>query len=405
MRRLRVTAPSSAPRTRQAERREAVARLASLQSGGHAAGFDATATDISTRSRRWAPGAEKTGGLAWSTRGTVTVVRGTVWQDEVHRWACAAAGESLAPMEHVRTEAWSTVWRARGGEGTYWFKESTPSLTPEGPVHAELADLAPDQVTAPVAWDVERGWMLSLDGGQVLQDLHPEHRGMDPGAVKTMLRSYASLQRATVGQWQRLRAAGLPDRSPSTAGRTLMQVATAMAAAAPGDPRHITEQEFARLKASATVIEEAARCLQQGPVPLAFDHSDLFPRNVFVPRVGEGYRFFDFGESLWSHPFESLLMLVWELVHQHKLQVDHEIGHLDLDHSSIHDAFDAYLDGWRDFADLPALRRLTAAALQIAPLYRAERWMEILARSPAALDRHGSTPRAWIFDIERRVRL
>lgn len=139
-------------------------------------------------------------------------------------------------------------------------------------------------------------------------------------------------------------------------------------------------------------------------MPLAFDHNDLFPRNVFVPRQGRDYRFFDFGESLWSHPFESLVMLVWEVIHQHKLQV-HASGPLDLDHPSIHGLVDGYLDGWRDFADLPTLRRLMAAALQIAPLYRAERWMEILARSPAALDRHGSTPRAWIFDVERPVRI
>lgn len=105
-----------------------------------------------------------------------------------------------------------------------------------------------------------------MDGGQVLQDLYPERRGMDPVAVRTMLRSYAQLQRATVGHRERLRAAGLPDRSL-----------------------------------------------------LAFEHNDLFPRNVFVPRADRGYRFFDFGESLWSHPFESLAMLAWEVVHQHKL--------------------------------------------------------------------------------------
>lgn len=307
-------------------------------------------------------------------------------------------------MEQVRTEAWSSVWRTRGRGVTYWFKENTPPLTPEGPVHAALADLAPDQVTAPVAWDVERGWLLTLDGGQVLQDLYPERRGMDTAAIRTMLRSYAQLQRATIGHGERLRAAGLPDRSPATAGQTLLQVATAMAAAAPDDPRHITEHELARLVAGVEAVEEAARCLQQGPVPLAFDHNDLFPRNVFVPRAHWSYRFFDFGESLWSHPFESLVMLAWEVVHQHKLPAG-DIGLLDLDHPGIHDVFDAYLEQWRDFADLPTLRGLTGAALQLAPVYRAERWMEILARRPHALDRHGGTPRAWIFDIERPVRL
>lgn len=331
-------------------------------------------------------------------------MRDTTWQHEVHQWACDTSGEALTPLQHVRTEAWSTVWSAQGTQTTFWFKENTPSLTPEGSVQTVLAGLTPDQVTAPVAWDGDKGWLLTLDGGQVLQDRYPERRGMDPEAIAEMLRSYVLVQRATIGHAERLAAAGLPNRSPATAGETLLHVATAMASAAPDDPRHITSQELGRLEQCVQAINEAGQDLHAGPVPLAFDHNDLFPRNVFVPRRDQGYRFFDFGESLWSHPFESLVMLVWEVIHQHKLQVQ-DSGPLDLDHPSIHGLIDPYLDGWRDFADHPTLKRLMAAALQIAPLYRAERWMEILAHRPAALDRHGATPRAWIFDIERPVRI
>lgn len=59
-----------------------------------------------------------------------------------------------------------------------------------------------------------------------------------------------------------------------------------------------------------------------GPVPLAFDHNDLFPRNVFDHRPGQGYRFSDFAESVWAHPFGSLLMLQWELAHRAGLGID-----------------------------------------------------------------------------------
>lgn len=329
-------------------------------------------------------------------------MRNTIWQDEVHNWVCGATGEHLGPLEHVRTEAWSTVWRVLGEKTTFWFKENTPTLTPEGPVQSVLAQLAPDQVTAPVAWDGDKGWLLTQDGGQVLQDRFPERRGMDPTAIGDMLRDYVRLQHATLGQADRLTAAGLPARPPATAGMTLQAVASAMAAATTDDPRHITGQELDRLERYIPTIDEAGCDLQAGPVPLALDHNDLFPRNVFVPVLGRGYRFFDFGESLWSHPFESLVMLVWEVIHQHKLQVA-DSGPLHLDHPAIHGLIAPYLDGWRDFADHPTLQRLMAAALQIAPLYRAERWMNILAHSPDALDRHGGTPRAWIFDIERPV--
>lgn len=326
------------------------------------------------------------------------------WQDEVRQWVRGVVSAPTVALEHVRTEAWSTVWRTTGQRQRCWFKENTPPLTDEGPVQDVLADLAPEQASAPLAWDSTRGWLLTADGGPTLRDHVPEQRGMETSAVKSMLRDYAVLQQATLDHRDRLLAAGLPDRSPATAGETLRQVCAVMAAAPVGDPRHLTEEELATLEAARPGLEQAARVLTDGPVPMSFDHNDLFPRNVFLPRAGGGFRFFDFGESLWTHPFESLVMLEWELLHQHSIDVG-DAGVIDLSHPPIRDVLDTYLHEWSDFADLPTLREIAAAALQIAPLYRAERWLEVLAHTPAALDQHGGTPRAWIFDVARPVRL
>lgn len=79
---------------------------------------------------------------------------------------------------------------------------------------------------------------------------------------------------------------------------------------------------------------------------------------------------------------------------------------LDLADPRVHDPVDAYLGVWQDHADLRTLRRqLAAAALQIAPLYRAERRLHVLAHRPDALGPRGDTPRAWVFDVERMVLL
>ena len=61
------------------------------------------------------------------------------------------------------------------------------------------------------------------------------------------------------------------------------------------------------------------------------------------------------------------------------------------------------LQRWRHFADLEQLRRLAGSALLIAPLYRTATWLAVLRRNPAALSRHGSPPRAWIFDTTRPI--
>jgi len=104
------------------------------------------------------------------------------------------------------------------------------------------------------------------------------------------------------------------------------------------------------------------------------------------------------------HPFESLVTLVWELVHQHRLDVG-DTGVLDLADPRVLDPVDAYLGVWQDHADLRTLRQLAAAALQIAPLYRAERRLHVLAHRPDALGPRATPPRAWVFDVERMVLL
>lgn len=331
-------------------------------------------------------------------------MRDETWQQTVSGWISAAVGEPVHGLELIRTEAWSTVWRCTSREGVLWFKENISTSPAEGAVHDVLAALAPRYVTPPVAWDRTGGWTLTRDGGTTMMDRKPEIRGIDPVEVADMVRDYACLQRATIDHRPALLEAGLPDGSPARAGLMLTDLAMEMARMDPEDPRYIDQAELQRLLGSVAGIEQASRDLLAGPVPLAFDHNDLFPRNVFVPRAGGAYHFFDFGESVWAHPFGSLVMLQWELAHRLQVDVGDE-GTLDLRHPVIGRVFDAYLEQWRDYATQPALRTLAAAALQIAPLYRAWVWMTVLRTTPAALASHGGTPRAWIFDVERPVTL
>lgn len=331
-------------------------------------------------------------------------MRDEAWQRTVGGWISAAVGEPVQGLELIRTEAWSTVWRCTSSEGVLWFKENIATSPAEGAVQDVLAALAPRYVAPPVAWDRTRGWILTRDGGTTMMNRRPQIRGMDPVEVVEMMRDYARLQVATIDHRPALLAAGLPDGSPARAGQMLTDLAMEMASMSPEDPRYIDQGELERLLGAVPGIEQASRDLLGGPVPLAFDHNDLFPRNVFVPRAGGAYRFFDFGESLWAHPFGSLVMLMWELVHRLHVDVGDE-GPLVLRHPVIGTVLDTYLEQWGDYAARPVLRTQAAAALQIAPLYRAWVWMAVLRTTPTALTSHGSTPRAWIFDVERPITL
>jgi hypothetical protein len=331
-------------------------------------------------------------------------VRDGEWLAEITRWTRRVSGREDLELSEFTTQAWSTVWRAETADGTVWFKESVSANPAEGAVHQLLSQFAPDQVTPPIGWDDDRGWLLTRDGGRTIFDTYPELRGMTGTVATDLLIPYAKLQQATIGHGYDLAEAGLPDGSPADAADLLASCVQEMTAAPKQDPRHVTNSEAEALMEQAPALRAAGETLMNGPVPLAFDHNDLFPRNVFEPRPRQGYRFFDFAESVWAHPFGSLLMLQWELIHRAGLDVG-ESGTLDLHDEQISSVFDAYLHQWTSFAAIDDLRQLAALALRIAPLYRTSTWLEVLPKIPTAVEKHGKTPRAWVFDVLRPVRL
>ena len=272
-------------------------------------------------------------------------------------------------------------------------------------MHAAVAELAPGHVEAPVAVEPERGWLLTRDGGTTLMDSAPGGaRGVGVGALTVLLRDYAVLQRRTVGHRDRLVAAGLPVADPLDAAELAVEHAERLARFPVTDPRHLPAEHRDAVHAAAPALTAAGRELAGGPVPLAFDQADLFPRNVFLPRPSGPFRFFDFADAVWAHPFGSLVMLVVEC--QHRWRIPAAAHLIDCRDHRIRAVVDAYLECWTDLAPLPELRRLAECALRIAPLHRTAAWLGILADAdPAALVDHGRTPWAWLEDVTKPVLL
>jgi hypothetical protein len=251
------------------------------------------------------------------------------------------------PVEHL-TRPWSTVWTVEGPHGTLWFKENCPPHRAEAAVHAVLARLAPPYVDAPVRIDADRGWLLTRDGGPTVMDAAPDRTA--PETVRAFLRDYAALQRATLDHRDELLAAGLRvDGDPASTARTQADTLAVLPA---DDPRHLTPARHHTVLSALSEMDDSARALAAGPVPLALDQCDLFPRNVFLPRAARApYRFFDFADATWTHPFGSLVMLIWALRHRHRLPPDEPV--VDCRDDRIRSVFDAYLTGWTDYAPPP----------------------------------------------------
>lgn len=272
-------------------------------------------------------------------------------------------------------------------------------------MHAALARLVPDYVDAPVAVEPARGWLLTREGGTPLNHCSPNGAG-DVGlaTLTAVVRDYAALQRGTVGRGDQLVSAGLRVAHPVDAAELAATQAEQLAVLRAGDPRRLTADERDSVLASLPALEQAGRVLTGGAVPLAFDQSDLFPRNVFLRRLGGPYRFFDFADAVWAHPFGSLLMLVAGCLRWWRISA--RAGVVDCRDARVRALVDAYLGCWIDMAPIDELRRLGECALRIAPLHRTAAWPGILQDADdEALAAHGRTPWSWLEDVTKPVLL
>jgi hypothetical protein len=308
--------------------------------------------------------------------------RGTpAWRREVSRWISASLqveeARAVGEVTEYLSQPWSSVWTVATTRGTFWFKENKPSHGSECRLHAVLGDLAPEYVEAPVAVDRERRWMLTRDGGAIVQTLDVEPLGVPPRTLVGMVRDYAHLQRLTVSQRDYLISVGLSELPPADAAVTARRFAEHLAGLSSDDPRRISPEQLGEILGAIPALQEAAEALAAGPVPCTLDQGDFLPTNTFLPRAGAAHRVFDFADAAWTHPFCSMVMIAKEYLRR---RVDPPPSAVfDLRPERIKIVLDAYLDEWSDVAPPDVLRELLRDALRIAPLLRSLAWYRTLS--------------------------
>ena len=349
----------------------------------------------------------------------------TSWRADVRRWLRtlpALADAEQLDLEPVQASLWSSLWGVTAGAGTWWFKQNLASQRHEGSVQTVLAEIAGRWVDRPVATEPERGWLLTRDGGvTAYAAAGRDARRVPIEDIGTLLTDYAALQRATIEHRDLLVHAGLPVRVPDTAGAHAAAYARALAGYPADDPRHLGADEQERVLAAIPALDAAAQTLADGPVPLCFDHGDLFVGNVFRPRSpGEGFRFFDLAESVWAHLFGSPIMLAWELAFRWEIDAGDSDTDSDTDGGTdatidfgdprLRAVLDGYLGCWADLAPRAELRALAEAALRIAALNRCGACVDKLAGAAPGDTKDDLAwiwrqPRSWLLDVTRAVRL
>jgi hypothetical protein len=248
---------------------------------------------------------------------------------------------------------WSTVLRVPTDQGDVWFKAAIPSLAHDVAVTLALAQLRPDAVLGPLAVDHERAWMLLPDGGERLREVLALEK--HPRRWYDILPLYADVQIAATPVVDALVESGLPDLRLARLPELAERLGAELGSEGPG-----------RARMSGLCEELAAFRIAE-----TIQHDDLHDGNVFVRP--DGYRIFDWGDSVAAHPFMSLVVCLRGIAHRFELTE----GDPDLERLR-----DVYLAAWSTDRSHEALTRAAELAAPLGMLCRAASWWHLGSNLP-----------------------
>lgn len=211
---------------------------------------------------------------------------------------------------------------------------------------------------------------------------------------RTVVRQLAHLQCSLLGH---LDATAHPDMltlPPTAAGRRIRAVAREWHALPADHPLHAGPDLVRSAERAADVLDR--RTAEIGTaVPLGLEFNDVYPANICADRSTGTLklRFFDFGNSIWGHPFVTLhgfLDSVEEWTEQPLSRQDR--GAL----------YDDYLAVWRERLDSAAepLHNDLIATRVLIHVHRLLSWLRLVPYAdPIEIRARAQIPRRWMADV------
>ena len=198
----------------------------------------------------------------------------------------------------IRRRSWSTVAELTTDRGRVWVKANARGFAHEAALLELLAERAPHHVLHPIAIEARAGWLITPDGGEVLEAAGP---ASETDWIE-LISGYADLQREVAPSADRLREIGLLDMTPPTLTGWFRRVLNRMDIE-PNVTRLFDESQRQHLLDLIPDTQRWAAELTSSSLPMTVEHNDLHPDNVFVDGAGGRLRIFDWGDAVITHPF------------------------------------------------------------------------------------------------------
>lgn len=336
------------------------------------------------RSKRPAYGTE-----VWSSAG---------WRRDAVSWLddqLAAAGlVRTGEVTQPRLRPWGTVLQALTNRGTVWLKAPGQHTVFEVELYQLLRRVTPVWVLPPLGVDLDRGWVLLPDGGQILGDCLDDLDLVE--VFEVILQQYGQFQRTLMPYVGDLLACGVTDMRPATMPVRFDQ---ALAVATRYVAKHGDSTDRELLDRAAATRDRFVRwCdrLAGAIVTASLDHNDLHPWNVFADeqvtaRRANPVKFYDWGDSVVAHPFSSMLLGLG-FISQH-------LG-VGPDDPAVVRPRDAYLEVFSDLATHAELVDELETACWIGKAARVLTWERALHEPDGeSVERFARAPFRWFASL------
>lgn len=294
------------------------------------------------------------------------------WLDDASEWirdSLQARNMRLTgELDSFYTRPWSNVIRVPTSAGHVYFKAVAPAVKHEVVITAALNQLQPTFTLPVLAMDAERGWLLMPDGGTRLREIIRESRMYRHW--EDVLRIYAGIQIDMANHVQEMLALNMPDRRLAALPALFAQLLEDSTTLRIDRENGLTADEHRRLLAMKPQLAAMCEQLANYDIPETLNHGDLTDGNVFM---ADGRpRFFDWGDSVVSHPFYSLRTAFVSLYFS--LGLDVEVGGPEFDHLR-----NVYLETWTRFAPHEKLVEAFKLSQQLAAVNGALGWHRVVS--------------------------
>jgi hypothetical protein len=296
------------------------------------------------------------------------------WFKEATDWIDLELGSrniyKMGPVSQERAGVLTKVLSIPCNTGTVYFKASQGDSPSEVAISEELAKMWPANVTELLVSDAKRNWMLM-----------PDYKSLGYGPVPELKQAEAAQTFAqllieskdSMPLWQQLKCPDFGMGQVQAFSENFSARATPFLA---GEAR----LEESELETLVNYVQQwGSMCPQLSDFAIPQTLVNLDFRLANVVSNSDGYLFYDWQESVISHPFFSLLNMFDEITPPDSN--DENFSLLESQHALAKEAIrDAYLEAFEEFESKERLLEAFSIASAIQPVVQLKRWVERLER-------------------------